>query len=66
MNIQTKIVHKTLHRKSKIEQHEPNLKTDVSSGRVSSSCSTSSSCRVKHEVISHEKGKNDGIVSTTN
>ena len=48
------MVHKALHRKLKIEQHEPR--------RVCSFCSTSGTCRVTHVknlVISHTWGKDE-------
>jgi hypothetical protein len=45
------MVHKALHRKLKIEQHEPR--------RVCSFCSTSGTCHVKNLVISHTWGKDE-------
>jgi len=62
-------VYKTLHRKLKIEQREPiKYRGELRcSGRISSSCSTSDTCRVtlvKNPVISLECG-NDREVFTT-
>jgi hypothetical protein len=56
------MIHKTLHRKLKIEQQEPNKTGDKleCSGRVSCFCSTSSVSHVtivKNPVISHDGGK---------
>ena len=52
------IIHKTLHRKLKLEQLKPRGKL-VCSGRENSSCSTCGTCRVTlvtNPMISHEWG----------
>ena len=68
-----RMIYKTLHRKIKIEQHEHepdwNRGELRCSGRVSSSCSTSSTLCVTvvtNPVINHEWGQDDRIVITTN
>lgn len=69
-------IHKIIHRKLKIEQHEPtkNRGELKCSGRVSSACSTCGPRRVsnasKNTMISlvrgcHNRAKEDGIVVTT-
>jgi len=58
------MIYKTLHRNVKIEQH----RNWVNCGRVSSSYSNSGTCHVtlvENLGISHERGKEDGIVTTT-
>jgi hypothetical protein len=64
-------IYKTLHRKLKIEQHEPHLKPEVNwcFGRVSSSCSTGITHRVTLVtnpviLVSHERGKDRTVITT--
>jgi hypothetical protein len=64
----TNTIYKTLHRKLKIVEHEPTLKTEgvrMSSGRISSSCSIWGICRgvalVTHPVI-HKSCMRNGLI----
>jgi len=63
------MIYKTLHRKLKIEQHDPTkIEGKLRYGQVSSSCSTSDTRRftlVAHPMIFHEYGQ-DRIMTTTN
>ena len=55
-------IYKTLHRKLKIEQHEPHWKPrvkSVCSMRVCSSCSTSSTRRTQQEANAHPLWKRE-------
>ena len=58
------LVDKAIHEQLKIGQHELYWKPRMNSGRVNSSCSTSTTCRAiftKISVISHEKWKKGGL-----
>ena len=61
------MVHKTLHKKLKIEQVEPHQKTGYP-GSLNSSCSTNNThgvTLVSNPVISYDGGKDDGNVTIT-